>query len=198
MPIRRQVPNPARQLLPEQWISLTNTRQAAHSWTSSTLLVSPSETTSNFPVYPITVPQPPSRAEIPCYMRGHVCYPNSSQQLGQRRLPPPFYNLLCLPPKVQPSTCMQTSCSITGHTGKNAREETKNYKENIHQTKTNSEINTYTYNHLKPRWIDTSIRTQSIIARSLCNQQSPAILLQQSLNISAHMKHQKKALKLTL
>lgn len=55
-----------------------------------------------------------------------------------------------------------------------------------------------TYNHTKPRYLHTSVRTQSTTAKAICCQQNPVILLHKSLNIPTQMKYKKTSFKPTL
>jgi hypothetical protein len=78
-----------------------------------------------------------------------------------------------------------------------SREEIETKEQNTHRTKTNPEISTYIHNHPK-LCLDSSIRTQSITARTIFLHQSKVILLQKALNIPKQLKHKEKTLKLTI
>lgn len=65
----------------------------------------------------------------------------------------------------------------------NTRKETEVKKQNIHPPKTNTEIHTWTYNHLKLRCLDDNVIATSDIVplRAIWHHQSPGTLLQQTL-----------------
>lgn len=88
--------------------------------------------------------------------------------------------------------------STTDHSSFKTKEETEAKEENTHPTKTNPEIDTYTYNHSKSRYLNISVGTQSTTTRVIWHHKNLLVLLQKTLNIQIQLKYEKIVLKQTL
>lgn len=98
-----------------------------------------------------------------------LCLPscfNPISNVSQTPFPPTF--LLPTHPTLPASNNPEHQLSRPGKqsTGIKGRTETK--EQNTHTTKTNSKISSSTLNHLKPRCLNASIKTQSKTAMAIC------------------------------